>query len=292
MISECRQISEEFTADLRGENSAQLVYRVHTTQRMSANTVIASAHTASPDAVPRRGYYLGDGVYVLSISAQLEHGGNSKQWLLTVVAGKMPQSENPDNQKENPENGVWNDPLKRKCVWWMERQPEVVVLSEDKQGKPFLNSAGQPFDVQILEERQWPVFCCEKNVATLADIEEISKEANKVNNGMFRGYARDFVLFTGCEASRPQYENGIEFYSVTMRFQARDYSWQERLLNRGFAFKENGVLIAATNTDGSLSVEPVLLDATGGKLADNANPTFVDFFTRFRTDFDELTKDP
>lgn len=291
-----RLISEQYTADLQGNNTAAFAYRVQADGRISANTMLDEAYTAGPDAVPRRGVYAGEGMYVLRVSARPEHAGNKLIWLVDVECGKWPSdSKTQPQDAAQDENGVFNNPLRRKCIWSAERHPEVSEVTKDIRGQAIVNSAGQSFDTPIVIERNLPVIVCQKNFATLDDIFEIQAHENKTNSKRFRGWGIDRVLFKGAEASQLQIENGIEYYTATMRFWVRpDESWQPTRLNVGWAYldKPNGVLVPATNGDGSQATEPVLLAADGTKLAAGQPPTFRTFDVYFSTDFDDFTDDP
>ena len=293
-VTESRLIAHDFTADLQGNNTGSLTWRVHTDGFMNPSDVLYSSYTSAPDPVPRRGTYVGEGMYVLSTTVRMEHQLNKLIWVLTTQTGKLPSDTN-ENDAQEDENGVFNNPLRRRCVWWMERSPEVEERDTDALGKPFLNSAGQPFDTKIVIERHQPVIVCQKNFATLDEILKINDEnENKINRSTFRSYSRYRVLFKGAEASQPQYQNGIEYYTATMRFHTSPRSWQPKLLNRGWAYKDkpNGVLIPATNADGSLAIEPVLLAADGTKLPDGAEPTYSEFNLYLTEDFNSFTGDP
>jgi hypothetical protein len=296
-VTESRLVTQEFTAELLGENTGQFVYRVHTDTRMTPDVVLDAAYTATPDPVPRRGTYVGQGLYILQLNVRMEHVGNKLIWLVTADAAKWPEGSKPEDAQEDPATGVFNNPLKRRAVWSMERAPEVIETDVDAQGKPFLNSAGVPFDTKVVVERHLPVIVCEKNFATLEEIIEINGHENKVNLGRFRDYPQDCVQFKGAESSKSHFENGIEFYTATMRFICRSEGWQPSLLNRGFAHldkpkAQGGVLVPVTNADGSQAVEPVLLAADGTKLPEGANPTYETFFLYTRKDFDDFTGDP
>lgn len=305
-ILDCRIVSEEFVAELKGKNSARITWRVRTDGRMPAADVLYQALTAADEPVLSVGTYIGNGVYVLQTPIRLEHPGNKTQWTVTAECGPWPTTDaGAPGDGIDPNTGQVN-PLQRRVIWSIERYTEQEAVEVDTSGNPIVNAAGKPFDIPYFRERHYPVLVAVKNFATLDEIIAINEAyENHLNSIPFKGYGKWFVKFTGAEASQAQYENGITFYTATMRFPVRktgefpDYGWQPEILNRGYQYFDidkslpNAKLKTVGDGLNQPASEPANLALDGTLLPVDGVPTKILFEAYNDTDqFAVITADP
>jgi hypothetical protein len=277
-VIECKQIDQEFTSDLKGKNSASITWRIHTDGRMNAWDALQQALTSTDDPVLPVGAYISNGCYVLRTPIKLEHKGNKTVWIATAECGPWPSDTGTTPGDTAPIDGIYNHPLYRKVIWWGERMTEQEAVERDYQDIPILNSADKPYDVPVFRERYMTVLVAQKNFASYEDIVDLNDDFdNTCNSDTFRGRDPRTVRFLGADISQPQYENGIEFYTATMRFGVKKEQWYIPLVNRGWGFynmpKSNPTAKYITGGDDISQPisEPVLLDLDGMKVTDAAS---------------------
>lgn len=248
---------------LNNEQSHRLSYQVWADGLMWGPEVIVGAYTATPDPLPQR-YQLwtpggvATGAYVLSLSYRADDANHSK-WHIDVEIGKLPAGRNPTDNVENP--------LLRPPRYRVEYIEETVVIEKDREGKPITNSVGDPPDSALEDIDAYPVLVVEKNYATLQQIVDLGNTYHRsVNSNAFYGATARKVRFMPIQASDILNENGIEYYTATMRFAFNPRTWDREFLNRGWRYKKTagGTLQNAIDEKTNLPVtSPVKLKEDG-----------------------------
>jgi hypothetical protein len=281
-ITQCRLIAIDAGYGIQGEAGVTLRYKVRTDAPLRGvadyNAMLLLSLTASPDPVPNKFAYIGNGAYVTRHHIAPQGDQSLTNFVITVTGGQLPPGTSPEfNTPDQVEN-----PLKRKVIFWIERMSETELVEKDNDGEPIVNSAGQPFDEPYQRERWLPVLVAQKNYATLSAIETLNRTyENAINSTTFRGNAAKTVLFTGIETGPPTFENGITFYVGQSRFIIRKDTWPIKIVNRGYKHftdelePDDRVLVNATDENGQHVSEPVLLTEDGRRLPEGEVGNFA-----------------
>lgn len=270
-----------------GKQDFEIRYRVHTSALQSPLQTWLDGMTASPNPLPaiNTAFPGSPKAFCKEISIDQEHERNPHIWIATVSYGEL--QEDQDNTSEDP--FVQDNPLDRDTVWRVEWDVVQEIVSEDRNGEQIVNSAGQPFDEALLEDRHLAVMVGRKNYETEEEIRDIGTEYDRaVNSAVFRGEAVRTVKFDGVGCSDPQWENGIRFYEATFRFSVKAETWDRKVLDRGFSYLDAGKLKNIRDDDGQLITEPALLDGSGGKLAVGQVGVALTFQANPQKDFNAL----
>lgn len=161
-----------------------------------------------------------------------------------------------------------------------------VVLKDTVTGKIIANSAGDPFDPP--PERDYPRMRIEIvrrfSLQTITP-EIIAQSCNRVNSHYFMGFDPGMVYLADIRAplvQEPCWHNVVTFQfevdptnttetgGVTVR------GWQQKFLDSGRHYKDNnGKKVVFPDAFGRLHGHAGLLDGTGKKLADGADPKYL-----------------
>lgn len=256
------------------EQSHRLQYQVWTDGPMFGPAVIIGAYTATPDPLPQRYQQwvaggLSTGAYVLSLSYKSD-SANHKKWLIDVEIGKLPPGKSAADDVQNP--------LLRPPRYRIEYIEEQIIIEKDREGKPITNSVGDPPDSALEDIDAYPVLVVDKNFATLQDIVDLGKQYHRtVNSDTFYGAAAREVKFMPLQASDIQNENGIEYYTATMRFAFNPKKWDREFLNRGWRYRKTagGALQLAMDDKTNLPVTSPVKLKLDGTLAADGQETYI-----------------
>lgn len=245
------------------EQSHRLQYVVWTDGPMWGPEIILGAYTATPDPLPTR-YQLWTpggmvtGAYVLSLAYRAD-ATNHNRWIVDVEIGKLPPGRSPNDDAPNP--------LTRPPRYRIEYVEEQIVIEKDREGKPITNSVGDPPDSALEDVDAYPVLVVDKNYGTLQEIIDLGNLYHRtVNSDTFYGATARKVRFLPLACSDIQNENGIDFYTATMRFAFNPKTWDREYLNRGWRYRKTagGPLQLAMDDKTNLPVtSPVKLKLDG-----------------------------
>lgn len=226
---------------------------------------------AADDRLPKIGWYLGE-----------ESGATSED--LTVCAqsvrvGLKPGSlYGPDDngiavyvvnfQQVTPQFAV--DPLERKDVQWSGGDV-TEVLTYDANGKPFLNSAGQPYTG--LPARPIRSALCNITIRQKANpAAVVTLYSYTTNSAPIWGVDPGNALMGKITAKKNQ-EGSVAFWELSLPIQFRRDGWKMKLIDNGFVFLDaDGNPQTVTDDTGNAKPSPVLLDGSGGVLAPAGAP--------------------
>jgi hypothetical protein len=206
-------------------------------------------------------------------------------------------------------------PVREPAQYWIDQRTVTRIVEADRDGDPIVNSAGQPFDEPIEEERELEVYVFNFNVASATATRELNRNfANRLNDDTYLGYAAEHLLCGPFRQGKRQIAGGFAYWTVEVRLFANDKPWRREFVNRGFMHYRKGhlavpeALCVATDTIADASgaetgrtacSEPVLLtDGTeasspgaGYRLSDyypSAIGNVRKFATQLTADFDTL----
>jgi len=203
------------------------------------------------------------------------------------------------DREQHPNQDVAN-PLNRPTVFTWAGAIYTETQFKDLDGKAYVNTAGpavggqrmgDPLDPPPLTEQVHGIITATRNVASF-DEAKAESYRNKVNSDTWRGHAKDTCKIAVYGAHGPLYENGVEFFSENIEIHTNRRKWIPlEVLNAGPRhLKEDTdtVPVLGEDDDGTKSTVPVLLAADGTKLADDADPYYLEFRQYERAAFGPL----
>jgi hypothetical protein len=178
-------------------------------------------------------------------------------------------------------DGETENPLKKDPLIRWSSSISVEPIDVDIDGNPIINSSHEGFDPPVTREFYDEVLTITRNEAWY-DRVNLMPYKGAVSSDSFYGFDAGWAKVTDITA---EYVTLGEFtYAVvTYEIQIRYDGWKKRILDRGFRVYSgadgdgNPAYEQVRGTDGTPLTEPVLLDGSGGKLADGANPVWLEF---------------
>lgn len=226
-------------------------------------------------------YEKDDNSLAIKIAAD-ERDPDGKGWIVSVDYGLA----------DPADFGGIDDPTLAapKKTWRGNRTEEIVDI--DVEGRPIVNSAGDPFDPPITRPRSKGSLVVVRNERTYDDL-LASAFRDRVNEFEFFGLEPGTVLCVDISAESAFAQSIGEYYVVTYEFEHEPKGWNPQVLDRGLR------KLNATTGDreqiqiqGSLATSPVLLDGLGAPLAEervaDGEAIYLDFSTYESADFGEF----
>ncbi len=248
-----------------------------------------------------------------------ETADGSESWILTVRYSTDTGPSGPDYRimfggTQLGEN-VTNPNSPQFKPWYQKPEYEwgfaeaTIAKQWDVTGKPFLNSAEQPFAPAPMVETGYPILTIVRNEEAW-NAEGMTYWAHAVNDATFMGYDRDRVQILPPTA-KILWHGRTKYYRTTwrMRFKPletlrvynpltdavedRKASWQTQLLDAGF-YRLNKpevgppTIVPIYRNGHRVSNQPALLDGRGQVLDVGGQPVYLEFQTRERRDFTTL----
>lgn len=159
-------------------------------------------------------------------------------------------------------------------VWTSKRERLVENQSEDQNGDPIANSAGQPFAGGIQVPRTIPVWeFWQFEPATVSDI-EISDRCETVNNATFKGFdAKTLLLSVNDSSIGFYYGQPLRLTQYSLKYNKKD--WRLKAQDKGTVFLDAGKLSPYTDEEGNVISGP--LDGAGEKQPEGDGPATLYF---------------
>jgi hypothetical protein len=198
-------------------------------------------------------------------------------WAITASYGpwtERPREENPLDEPEELEYG--GEQFER-------------IADVDVDGNAIVNSAGDYFDPPVVMDDSRPLFTITRNEASFsASVADSYRDTT--NDATFFGFAAGTVKCGFITAVRKWHAKvpGHFYWTVKYPFYLNRDGWTKSLLDQGLRKAE---LVGATLTrkqitiDGQLATSPVLLNGTGGVLAPNGTPVYLEYRVYPESDF-------
>lgn len=183
---------------------------------------------------------------------------------------------------------------------WTSEDVEFAV-THDRDAKPILNKAGDPFDPPLTIPVTVPVAVVSR-VEKSFNPDWILLYKNRVNHAPWLGWSSESVLIRDITGERTRDPDWGVLWNVTYTFAFKPSvtvmtgdgekvvqpGWAERVLNAGLRQKVSGKLEAILSANGAPVSSPVPLDADGKALGASDDPVYLTFNTRLKADFGDL----
>ncbi len=150
------------------------------------------------------------------------------------------------------------------------RQP----CAKDRDGKAIVNSAGDP-PARFPEKdaSRW-VITIEKNVAAVPTWVVTGSYKDSVNSAQITidgvTFAAETVKVSRIHIGRWECRNDIWYRRLHLTLHTKEETWREYMLDQGLRKKDGTDRVPCTNKDGSPVTHPVMLDGSGGQVANPA----------------------
>lgn len=289
---EGRQGSSEYS-DNRIVTKSTRVFEVHVNdQSHDDQYILQLGQSASPDPIPAdlAAHPTNAALFCKSRVARQQTGEGvaANCWLVTCEYDNSLSEEDAEDSQETP--------LERRVKFHIEFSSATKVLDRREDGIPIVNTVGDPFDPPLDDEDDRFVLVAKKNYAA-SDLNSLMQlmadYRNSVNSDTFRGLPPGSWRFVVPQMTELQSENGVEFYTVSWRFEAKDEyeisdpstvegspePWDRVVLNTGY-----NALTEANMDDTKhalLDKEPRKLKADGTVFEESDSPNY--YYRTFKT---------
>lgn len=186
------------------------------------------------------------------------------------------------------------NPLLRPIEWDYEFYAIDEYRQADLDGKKFVNTAGQPFDVsEVAIKRTIAVALFKLNRASFSLV-AITDWLDSVNSSPFLGASAGQLKLTEYKptpktetttGAAPITYNYVEIHG---RIEWNPKGWKRPLLNRGRVGKKSGKAVNLTDEEGFDFNDPVLLNGSGDALPPGGTPVYTEFRVHDWLDFSVL----
>ncbi|SIO60126.1 hypothetical protein SAMN05444166_6276 [Singulisphaera sp. GP187] len=181
------------------------------------------------------------------------------------------------------------DPVDRQPqVSWDEEQYQEAI-TEDVNGKPIVNSAGDPFDPPVMKDRSRPILVLIRNEPSY-DPALAHSFQDKINSTPFFGADPEYVKVKKITPQRAFNPDIGWYWVVTYNFVFNDKPWKSRVPNLGFRRLDpsnSQKKIEITDEYGQKISSPWPLSLTGQPLPkdSNAKAVTLEFDVHEKIDF-------
>lgn len=203
---------------------------------------------------------------------------NLFQWDIKVNWSSAPINSSEEDKRDNP------NPVDRRPRFWLEDRTEQVPAVKDKDGKPILNSARDPYDPPIPKDSRLFTLLGRINVLDLPDWlfewgTVVNSAAVKIyfSPTKFRTCAARTLKFISCPIPEEKKEDNYTFFELRPRFEYNHATWDAKPLDMGLRIlngsdEQEDILIPDTDGINRRPTAPVHLNGSGAQL----NPVTVD----------------
>ena len=255
-------------------NTLTRTWKVKTDNKLDDSQVVA-AHFDSALGIRFLSPHPTNGFFTARKLDIKQESASPLAWRVTVMYSTEPIGEDEDK----PEN-----PLDEPPKISGDSEMSQKFTTKDKDGKPVLNSAGDPLEPHEVDDPRG-VIIIEKNFPSIPGF--VSTYINKVNNASFSipGISEPFgprtVKFQRFRFGAQEVRNEVSFVAVTVELSIDPNTWDVDRLDEGFHWKNNttGARSKITLDDGSEPTEAVPLDG-GGAVLFNPTPDTARYLTK------------
>lgn len=202
----------------------------------------------------------------------------------TVIDVDIEYSNQIPQANQKPDN-----PLLYPVVRSYRTNPISRPVFKDINGNWVVNSAKQPYQPAYEKVFHNPVYIFKKNYPVFTDT-EADTYTGHVNSTTFLGKAAKYIKCNDIQAEE-QFENGYNFWAVTLEFEYDPFGWTVDLLNQGYNQLVSGKLIACKDQYFERVSEPVPLSSAGVQLTPAQIPDDLSYSTfefYYTADFNDL----
>lgn len=217
------------------------------------------------------------GAYVVGYGVTLEDPTNSlTSWIVRVDYSSRPRRENDD---------VGDDPLNRPPIISGDGILRERVVTEDKDGNPYVNTADEPF-LDSFRDAHCPTLQIQKNFASI-DLDQFAEFTDAVNTETFFGLSTRKWKMQNPRWVRNFRGNKVPYFTVTFAFEANRDTWDFKPMDRGTFH-----LVSSVPTKFMVERRPaefgLLNGINGTALSAGADPEFLNYRVYPEKDFGEL----
>jgi hypothetical protein len=165
------------------------------------------------------------------------------------------------------------NPVDRAATVRWSSQSYQVPVTQDINGTPILNSAGDPFDPPVEREDKRRILNYSRFENSYSQIFADLYE-NAVNEDVFMGADPGYCRCNHIHGER-HYEKGAYTWKVDYEFEFRREGYEIPVLDQGFRYLDsNDVAQTIRDGQGTPVSSPALLNGIGGLLTDSASALF------------------
>ncbi|HEV7281058.1 MAG TPA: hypothetical protein VGN57_12710 [Pirellulaceae bacterium] len=243
----------------RNKREYTTVWRVYTNDiNDQAQTVCDSVYLPAYGAPYSFGYDFYSYSTLTDKSADLEDEESSfKVWLVTCKYST--------EEKEKCSEDTIENPLQEPPKVSYGKQNITEAVQKDKNDKPILNKAGEPFEQAVERTLSLRTISITRNESSF-DEENAADFENTVNSSSIWGKEKGTVLCESITAEGPNYYGScLKYWTVTYEFVVKKDGWKRKILNAGFKHFESASsdeLVIAKDGDDEVT-KPVLLKEDG-----------------------------
>ena len=187
------------------------------------------------------------------------------------------------------DDGGASDPLSLPVELSFSDVNDELPVDVDIQGAAIVNSSLEAFDPPLTKPSNDKRMQITKNIASYRPGDFLGfKDA--INSTKWEGFEVGTVRYLGESATRVT-EGETTYWRVTHELQIRRDGWVRKILDQGYREKtgkdssNKPTFAEITDTTGKPVSQPVLLNGSGGKLADGAKPEILEFVLNDSKDF-------
>lgn len=263
------------------DNTMTRVWKVKTNNKFDDQTVVLAHFTGTMgitylSAHPSNGYFTARKIDAKQLAA------SPYAWIVTVTYSTEPLREDEDE----PEN-----PLSRpvRITWSSELSQEFTT--KDKDGKPMLNSAGDPLEPWERDDVRW-IIRLTKNFSSLPSW--VANYVNKVNSSSLTIQGITLAARTcklqALNIGEQQVQNDIPYIEVSADIAYRPDAWDVKRLDEGFHEKLGATRQKILLDDNNEPSEPVPLNGSGAHLSepDPDNAVYLTYKIYEEADLNDL----
>lgn len=254
-----------------------LVYKVRTSDPGDGPMIVGNC-----PGLPGYGAYYRFGneadVGAALVSRTCRQTGEQKCWWEVADSYSSEQDERPEDQQDNP----LLRPPKRRLQYERVRR----VRFEDKDGKKYVTSAGEPYGPDVAsEEVSLLVLSVTRNEAAIP-FAVARGYLNCTNSDSFCGYGKDEALL-GDLLADDNWENGVYYWAVSYKVVFDPEKWTpEKHLDKGTYYYKDGKVgeekQTFTDSTGLATTSEDLLNGHGDKLTADAKKSGDFAYNEFR----------
>ena len=243
------------------DSRARRTWRIEVDSKLDdANTIAVSG--VLPARFSPHPYNLFLSARKLKIDQEADKSWRFYKAVLEYSSEPLRESEREKEQQPNPT-------LRPARIRWRANH-YVRPVVKDVNGDAILNSAGSQFDPPPeIDDARWTVEI-EKNLAVVPTW--LLSYANAINNSAFEvdgiPVATGKAKIQDLEIGERQSENGVNFRTVRLSIEFRKEGWALEILDAGFYYLNAEDELKRAIVGGTESADAVLLDGSGGILAD------------------------
>ncbi|MEM8783893.1 MAG: hypothetical protein AAGE65_13695 [Planctomycetota bacterium] len=195
-----------------------------------------------------------------------------------IVIGKEAELESPQcvkltvsySSKATDQATAIENPLARPTLYRYGGQPFTEPYFRDVDGEPNVNSAGEEFADLPQRQNATGVIEITDNVASFDNAANDSRR-NTINGSTVaiggQSYAEATVYVDQIEANGPFVENGVTYYTRSVRLLTREAGWDDVFEDRGLNELDGGELVPIKDQEGNQVQLPYPLNGSGSAAA-------------------------